>query len=364
MKVLIISSYQDSWNAVRPEGELLIGLHRRGAEVTIMTQGQAPYVERFRSAGMRVIDFHPQHKFRKSESRFIRQELQSGQYDILHLFNNRAIINGIRAASGLPVKVVTYRGYSGHIHWYDPSSYLTHLHPRVDCITCVSGAVKATFARQLFFDSSKAVVVHKGHDPAWYQDIEATDLAQFQLPAEALVVTMVANARRMKGLPYLLAATQHLSPSLPLYFLLIGRGLDGPATQKALVGSPYADRFRFAGFRRDVLSLVQAGHISVLPSVRGEGLSKVLLEALFLGKATIMTDIGGNRGLAVDGESGLIVPPADPAALAEALTRLAQDEELRRKLGEAARQHVSRHFSLAAGIDRQWQVYQELLSRS
>lgn len=365
MKILVISSYDDNWNSVRPEGELLIGLHRAGASVTVMTQGHVPYAQRFRSEGLEVIDFHPRHKFRSSESDFIRQELRRGEYDILHLFNNRAIVNGIRAARKLPVKVVTYRGFTGHIHWYDPSAYLSHLNPRVDCITCVSEAVQASFKGQLFFDYRKTQVVHKGHDPAWYREVQPASLAEFGLPEEAIVVSMVANARKMKGLNYLLEASTMLPPELPLYFLLIGRDMDNVEVRRFLNGTAYADRFRFAGFRKDdVLQLVKACDISILPSIHGEGLSKAILEAMFLGRPTIMTSIGGNKGLAENGKSGLIVPPKDSRALADALVRLAGDKHLRRIMGEAAQMHISAHFGLGKSVQRQLDVYQNLLAGS
>lgn len=363
MKVLVISSYDEIWNAVRPEGELLIGLHHRGVDITVMTEGHAPYADRFRAEGLPVIDFHPKSKFDRSESAFIRKTLQAGQYDILHLFNNKAIINGLRAAGDLPVKIATYRGYTGNLHWYDPSSYLTHLNPRVDCITCVSEAVKASFKGQLFFDYDKAVVVHKGHDPAWYTGVKAASLAEFDLPEDAIVVSMVANARKMKGLPYLLEAAGQLSLDLPLYFLLIGRGMDSPQVRRQLAHSPYRDRFRFAGFRKDdVLELVKACEISILPSTRGEGLSKVILEAMFLGKPTVMTRIGGNEGLAEDGKSGIIVPPADATALAGALTRLARDQTLRNRMGEAAKTYIAARFGLEKSVEKQLEVYQKLTS--
>lgn len=362
MKVLVISSYDEIWNAVRPEGELFIGLHHLGVDVTIMTEGHALYAERFRSEGLKLIDFHPKHKFKSEESKFIREKLLEGNYDILHLFNNKAIINGIRAAKGLPVKVVTYRGYTGNVHWYDPTAYLTHLNPRVDGITCVSAAVKESFKGQLFFDTSKAMVVHKGHDPAWYEDVQEAPLDEFEMPQDAIVVSMVANARKMKGLPFLLEAAQSLPLELPIYFLLIGRGMDTPEVRAELKQFSYGDRFRFAGFRKDdVLELVNACDISILPSIRGEGLSKVILEAMFLGKPVVMTNIGGNKGLAENGKSGMIVPPADAEALAEALLKLAKDKALRTQMGKEAKAYIATHFGLEKSVHRQLEVYQKLL---
>ena len=362
MRVLVISSYRDSWNAVRPEGELLIGLHRQpGVSVTVMTQGDTAYAERFRQEGLPVIDFHPTRKIQPSAVRFLREVLQSGDYDILHLYNNKAIVNGIQAGRKLPVKILTYRGYTGNIHWWDPLAYLQHLHPRVDAITCVSPAVKAVFDRLPGFDSAKAVVVSKGHDPDWYADVTAADLSQIGLDPQRVTLCTVANARRMKGMPYLLRAVQQLPEGLPLNLLFIGRGLDTEANRRALAGSYYGAYVRFTGFRRDVLELVKAADISVLPSTKGEGLSKVLLESMFLGRATVMTDIGGNRGLAIDGETALIVPPRDTEALARAIERLARDGDLRTRIGAAGRQYVTEHYTVKQSVRELLSLYHSLL---
>ena len=194
--------------------------------VLVMTYGHTPFADEFRKAGMRVIDYHPDKKFSAESVARIRQELLEQDRQIIHLFNNKAIINGVRAAWDLPIKVVTYRGYTGNIHWWDPTNYLTHLNPRIDAITCVSDAVKEVFDQQLFFPKGKAVTVSKGHNPAWYQNVETGDLSEFAFPEDAIIVSVVANARRMKGVPYLLEAASLLPPASPVRFLLIGRGLD------------------------------------------------------------------------------------------------------------------------------------------
>lgn len=357
-KILVISNYDDAWNVVRPEGELFIGLQQRGDfAITVMTPAQAPYAQRFREEGIRVIDFYFTSKFDRENTRRLRRELQAGQYDILHLFYNRAVANGVRAAAGLPVKVLVYRGYTGNIHWWDPTVYLTYLHPRIDLVTCVSPAVKETFDQQPVFPSEKAVVVSKGHDPAWYADIEAADLGEFGFPAGSLVFTIVANARRMKGIEYLVEAIAALPPDLPVAFLFIGKGLKKIKAVKRLRKTAYARRVAFAGYRTDALRLVRAADVSLLPSVKGEGLSKVLLEALFLGKPVIMTDIPGNRGVGIAEQTALVVPPRQPAALAGAIERLASDPALRQRLGAAGLAHVKEQYSVARSVEEMAAIY-------
>ncbi|MTB49526.1 glycosyltransferase family 4 protein [Lewinella sp. W8] len=364
--LLVVSDYRDSLNAVRPEGRWFVGLVRDfGYQVTVMTRTEgANYVDEMRAAGVRIIDWHPSSKFGKADRQRIRRELRENHYDLLHLFNNKSIVAGIMAASNWPGKVVTYRGYTGNVHWWDPSAYTQHLNRRVDMITCVSQAVKDSFDRLPFFDRNKTVVVAKGHDPAWYAEVKALDLnREFDIPDDRTVIVIVANARKMKGMEYLGSAVRKLPPDLGIHFLFAGRGLDTQDLLADFADSYYGHQYTFAGFRTDVLNLVAAADISLLPSVKGEGLSKVLLESMFLGRPTIMTDIGGNRGLGIDGETALIVPPRDEEALRDAIVRLAEDGELRQRIGPAGRDYMTEHYRADVTVKRLHEAYQQLLSR-
>jgi glycosyltransferase involved in cell wall biosynthesis len=364
--LLVVSDYRDSLNAVRPEGRWFVGLVKDyGYRVTVMTYTKgANYVKEMKAAGVRVIDWHPSSKFGKGDRERIRQELGDNQYDLLHLFNNKSIVAGIMAASNWPGKVVTYRGYTGNIHWWDPSAYTQHLNRRVDMITCVSQAVKDSFDRLPFFDRNKTVVVGKGHDPAWYETVTPIDLEkEFDIPKERKVIVIVANARKMKGMEYLGSAIRKLPPELGVHFLFAGRGLDTQDLLADFADSYYAHQYTFAGFRTDVLNLVAAADISLLPSVKGEGLSKVLLESMFLGRPTVMTDIGGNRGLGVNGETALIVPPRDEEALRDAIVRLAEDDALGQRLGLAGRAYITEHYRADVTTRQLHEAYQRVLGR-
>lgn len=366
--LLVISDYRDSLNAVRPEGKWFVELARNyGYRITLMTRREgASYLHELEEAGVRIIDWHPESKFSSADRDHIREELDTGVYDILHLFNNKANVAGIRAAKGWPGKVVTYRGYTGNVHWWDPSAYFQHLSPRVDMIVCVSQAVKDDLDKQLFLDRDKTVVVSKGHDPTWYERVQPIDLqSTFDIPSDKVVVIVVAHARTMKGLDYLGTAIRRMPAELPLHFLFVGRGLEGTDLPVDLADSPYhdAEDFTFAGFRPDVLSLIAAADISLLPSVKGEGLSKVLLESMFLGRPTIMTDIGGNRGLGVDGETALIIPARDEDAIVDSVTRLVASKKLRNRLGAAGAAYIRQHYRAEVSARALDAAYRRVLSR-
>lgn len=364
--LLVVSDYRDSINAVRPEGRWFIGLVKDyGYSVTLMTHREgASYLDELEAAGVRIIDWHPDSKFGSAARDGIKAELAANHYDLLHLFNNKSVVAGIRAAKGWPGKVLTYRGYTGNIHWWDPGAYFQHLNKRVDGIICVSGAVKESIDQIPFFDSSKTLVVGKGHDPAWYAGVTPIDLeAEFDIPPERTTVIVVANARRMKGMDYLGTAIGRLPPDLGLHFLFAGRGLQTPDFESDLADSYYAHQYTFAGHRTDVLRLLAAADVSLLPSVKGEGLSKVLLESMFLARPTIMTDIGGNKGLGINGETAIIVPARNDEALTKALVRLAEDGALRARLGPAGKAYITEHFRADRTVKALHEAYETVLAR-
>ncbi|MAS40749.1 MAG: sugar transferase [Porticoccaceae bacterium] len=114
------------------------------------------------------------------------------------------------------------------------------------------------------------------------------------------------------------------------------------------------------GARDDVPALMNAMDCFVLPS-QAEGISNTLLEAMASGLPTVATRVGGNVELVAEEDSGLLVAPEDPGALAAALARIAADPAGRRRMGEAARQRAMSQFSLETMVDRYLAVYDQAL---
>jgi glycosyltransferase involved in cell wall biosynthesis len=117
------------------------------------------------------------------------------------------------------------------------------------------------------------------------------------------------------------------------------------------------------GFRSDVMSVMQAADLVVLPSIAKEGLGLVLVEAALLDKVTIGSNAPGIDEAIQDGVTGLLVPPGDAAALAEKLALLLDDSALRCQMGAAGHTRAVQMFSQSAMVDQFEAIYRELAGR-
>jgi len=359
IKVLVISNYNEMVVS-RPEGELFIKLKNRGLDVSIMTNGKSEYAARFRENGIRVIDFYPDKKYSLKAIKLIRKELKNGHYNIVHLFSSRAISNGIRAAFGLPVKVVLYRGYTGNIHWWSPKSYLKYLNPRVDRIMCIAQATQELIQRNLFRNKDKVIWIRKGHMPEWYSDITPANLAEFGVKPQDTVFINVSNFRTMKGIIYLVKALDLLPDGLNFKLLLVGRNMNDKRIEKKINQSKYKHQIILTGFRKDALNLVKSSDVFVLPSIKGEAINTEVIEAMRLGVARIITDIPGNRNLVINKKNGLVVPKKNPEVIARAMLTMIEDEQLRKEYGQKAREYMHSDFHHDRTVDAVFKMYSEL----
>jgi len=170
------------------------------------------------------------------------------------------------------------------------------------------------------------------------------------MPADALVMSIVANLIPYKGHADLLEALSLAAPRLPQGWrlLVVGRddGIGGNLRAQAQRAG-LQDNIAFLGARDDVPSLLAASDIGILCS-HEEGFSNAVLEGMAAGLPMIVTRVGGNAEATRDGETGLVVEPRDPKGLATAILRLAGHQALRARMGAAGRQRVHEQF----GVDR------------
>ena len=186
-----------------------------------------------------------------------------------------------------------------------------------------------------------------------------------QLDAEGgLLVLMVARVVPSKGVRELMDAAGLVSAERRATFVLVGPADEGERSsaqlRREVESHPHV---RYLGRRDDVPALLAAADVFALPTWYREGLPRVLLEAAVMRVPIVTTAVPGCREVVHDGVTGLVVPPRDATALAQAIRRLADEPDLRARLAAAAERHVLEHFSLDRVVSDTLEVYRAVLER-
>ncbi|MCK4413482.1 MAG: glycosyltransferase [Candidatus Eisenbacteria sp.] len=232
---------------------------------------------------------------------------------------------------------------------------------RVDAGIAASHALQR-FSRDVEGARVPIRVIHHGIAAIPPEDPGAVRAA-LGLARDALVVGIVSRLTEQKGVADGIDAFAAVASSNPQASLLIAG--DGPARRSlerhAEALGPRA-RVRFLGWRTDSRAVIAALDLLIAPSLR-EGFGLGVLEAMARGVPVLATRVGGIPEIVIDGETGLLVPPADPRALAGGLGRLLADPALRTQLGAAGLDRARGYFSLERMADQTLAVYDEF-SRS
>jgi glycosyltransferase involved in cell wall biosynthesis len=185
----------------------------------------------------------------------------------------------------------------------------------------------------------------------------ATIRHELGLPPDSHVVAVVAKLTEQKGHAILLRAMGSLlGQDSNLHVLIAGDGPLADALHAQAAGMPGGDRVRFLGVRSDVRAMLAAADLFVLPSL-WEGLPMALLEAMAAGLPVVATAVSGTRDVVVDGVTGMLVPPGEELALADAIEQLITDRQTAEAMGSAGRQRVAEEFSGSRLAERHAAMY-------
>jgi glycosyltransferase involved in cell wall biosynthesis len=295
--------------------------------------------------------------------------LRKSQYLLVHTHTSKAGIVGRLAArrARVPVIIHTVHGFSFH----EESGWLPTLVyggiERLAARWCDRIVTVSEFHRSWALKigaPSKIIDIPNGLPPERTHPVRTRNEVREQLGvSDDVVVLSTGRLAEQKGLEYLIRAVPLLGDALPsVVVLLAGEGplrlhLEALASRLGI-----EKQVRFLGFRSDIADLLAACDLVVLPSL-WEGLSVSLLEAMAAGKPTITTSIGSNVEVTNNGDVALLVPPKDPAALADALQTLASDARLRADLGHRAKQRQNEHYTLTRMSDAYLAEYERLLGQ-
>lgn len=288
--------------------------------------------------------------------------------EIVHAFLTTGNVLGavLGTLARVPVIVSSHRdlgGFDGK--WITRMNFWTDRHLATS-VTANSLAVREALAQRSNAPAETIRLLYNGID---LKKIETANrgLAKRQelgLPPNALAIGVIANIRVAKGHQYLLEAFNRIAPHVPQACLLIC-GFAGDhdlmkTLQRLAAAGGAAGRVRFMNSRNDIPEMLHALDVVVSPSL-SEGFSNAILEAMAAGKPVIATRVGGSPEQIIDGVTGLLVPPQDAGAIAQALLRLLRSPGLRREMGTAAQRHVQENFSVAIMTRNHTRLYDDLL---
>ena len=209
------------------------------------------------------------------------------------------------------------------------------------------------------YDASRIVSVPTGIDSGRFTPGDRnTARAQLGLPADVPIVGIVATLRSWKGHLYLIEALTKLrDPRVQL--VIVGNGPMLQALKADVAARGLDARVRFAGNQNDVLPWLRAVDVFALPSYANEGVPQAIVQAMLVGLPIVTTPVGSITEAVSHEASGLIVPPRDAGALADAITRLLADAALRTRLGDEARRQAAARFSFESMLDRMEAVFRQ-----
>jgi len=236
---------------------------------------------------------------------------------------------------------------------------------RAATMIAVSEDIKRFVVEQTGVPSRRVRVVYNGIgapgpvSPATQAGLRA----ELEISDGQRVVVVVGSLYDVKGHRYLLEAAPTVLAACPsTVFLIAGRGEREAALREQAKSLGVDARVRFLGFRRDVRALLAISDVFAQPSL-SEGLSIAILEAMASARPVVTTRVGGNPELMADGETGLLVEPADAGGLASAMIRLLSNPAEARRLGENGSSRVKARFTIGATVREYEAIYDTALGR-
>lgn len=295
-------------------------------------------------------------RFLPYSGRRLAKVLAQWQIDILHINSRQSYFAAALAKrfSPRPFRLIATQ------HLVRPAKTLSlwrWTYRQIDTLICVSQCVKQAYLQPLGTSVGfKQVEVVYNSTPV---EAGVTDCATPKTPH----ILFHGRICREKGIEPLFRALAQLA-DLPFIITFCGNisPQDKALWEQLMASSPVRDRIRYAGFQSDIHELLSESHIGVLPSIVPEAGPLSMLEDMTYGLAIVTSNNGSQPEIIQDGVNGLLCPPDDAQALAEALRRLMTDASLTRRLGQQAKSDFEAHYTYPLFMERMYHLYTRIPS--
>ena len=334
-------------------------LQKRGYDVTVACRPGRWVEERATAMGLPTVPIRVMNQHDWQDFGALRTFLREREIDVLHVhWSSDIVVPGYAALrEGVPVRIM-----SRHMPYPFKNRLGSFLYSKIlyTRLVTVSNSVRETLIK-CGVPGDKVQVIHHGTDVEAFARIteERQEMrAALGIPEDSVAVGIVGRIAPEKGHAVLLEAFQKIHARYPLFLVIVGNGPDEELIRSRAAEMGLADKVLFTGFRDDVNNVLNALDIVTVPSTWNEPCSAVVQQGMAVSKPVVGTRAGGTPEMVLDDETGFLVPPSDPDALADALARLAGDAFLRKRLGTAGKERVEELFSLRVMTDKIEALYQ------
>ncbi len=340
------------------------GLRKRGYDLTLVTEPDSPIADLARRDGLPLVTLCMQKWAYPLAFARMRGLLNELRPDLVHVNSSRdSWIASLAARSVSPrVPVIRTRHISTPLNQNLTTRWLYR--SLLDYVIVTGGELtRRGLVERDGLAASKVSAFPIGIDVAHFRPgTPERDLREeLGLPAAEVLVGLISYLRSYKGHEYYIdAAARVAARRKGVTFVISGRGPEEGRLRARIAEQGVEQRVRMLGYREDLLNVFHSLDLFVIPSVEGDTIPQVLMQALAVGLPVVSTTVGSIPDVVRNGETGYVVPPRDAAALADRIRDLVDNPALRSRMGEAGRALVDRSYSLDRMLDELERIYQRV----
>ena len=329
-------------------------------------------IERARELGIPVTCLNIQSKWQFFKLVKLFGIIKDFQPDILEsfLFFDNVVCRIIGTIMRVPVII------SGQQNAYLKRSHIRNIADRMtigfaDGVISNSQAGKDWYVNQHYCSGEKIMVIKSGIDTNHLSTLQKNNpnvtnprvIFNIEIPDGYMTAVSIGFLEEQKGIVYLIDAVKILKEkNIPIYFFIIGDGALRNSLERKSQESDVSDRIHFVGFKSAAAQYLHSFDMFILPSL-WEGLPNVVIEAMASNVPVIATNVGGVSEMIEHEKQGLIVSPRNSAELADAISRLVKNSELRTFFSENARSYVNDNLTAEGMVSKRQHYYEQLFEK-